>query len=184
MTDEFHIEEINPDEIPSGMGREYWDVSDFIENECYEEKYYNGAERLIPAEIRDEIKSIDFSKIRKDNRTNSNADIRSILLPKNWKKGQDVGEFKGSELDFFKNKVGMEVQFRQATNLIHDVLKLQKGYSKGKLVAGIIITFDEKVGIYNQAGQDSSFQNLDRWIREFRDVITFEIPLWSIGIKP
>ena len=45
------------------------------------------------------------------------------------------------------------------------------------------MTFDESVQICGENGQDSSFQSLDKWLAEFNKVISFTIPIWSIGLK-
>ena len=95
-----------------------------------------------------------------------------------------VGNLKDIRLDFVKGNVGLEVQFRQDTNLLYNLLSLQVAYQRKRIGIGVIITYDARtVSIVGHSSMGACFQELDRTIAEFESAIIFTVPLWSVGIK-
>ena len=155
-----------------------------ITKKGYVQSFYNDAEVVIPTRVRKEIDQICSSGIRVDNRTNSNSDLSALFKRYKWRSevehARDLGH-----MDFKKDNIGVEVQLRQGTNLLYDVLKFELDYQDKLLTGGVIITYDQKVSIVGKSGQDASIQKLSDFVTVFVDsaVINFRVPLWVIGLK-
>lgn len=164
-----------------------WDVKDIREHDHYVEKFYNGAVTKCEA-ARKDICSIDFAGVRCDNNGNTNEDLERKLKKLRWTTNFSVGKVKHFKIDFYRDGVGLEVQLRQDTDLLKDLLKLELGYHlKNGLSCGVIITYDKSVidkRGKKKSGMYASIQELDKLMYEFKDVISVTVPLWAIGIKP
>jgi hypothetical protein len=104
----------------------------------------------------------------------------------NWR-GQATHARNQGRLDFTRDKIGVEVQLRQGTNLLYDLLKFELDYRDKLLVAWVIVTYDwRRVPIVGSDGQDASIQKLDDFVETFvaSAIISLTIPLWVIGLRP
>jgi len=159
-----------------------WKVK--AETARYVSKLYNGREHPLPSNIVKDIDSLDYEKLTASSRTEDNKILSSQLTSLGWKKGFRVGTWKDIRVDFVKGKVGLEVQFRQDTNLLYNLLSLQVAYQRKRIGYGVIVTYDARtVSIVGENSMNASFQELDRTISEFEGAINFTIPLWSVGIR-
>ncbi len=146
--------------------------------------FYNDARTLIPLNLRNEIVQVCSSGIRVDNRSNTNADLSTKLKLLGWR-GETRHAHAIGRLDFIKDSIGIEVQLRQGTNLIYDLLKLELDYRDRILLAGVIITYDQSVPAVGKHGQDASVQKLDNIWVDFVDsgVMNLKVPIWGLGLR-
>jgi len=160
----------------------YREIKDLRETEFFSEKFYNFAESKIPKNIKDDILNIKFNELDTSNNKSLNSTLRNELRNRGWKKGENIGDFKNYLPDFMKEHIALEAQFRQDTNILYNILGLQHAFDNGKIIAGIIITYDaiEHIAIH---GMNASIQILDIFLKEFEKQINFTIPLWAIGVK-
>ncbi len=161
-----------------------WTVKGEKETTAYVSKLYNGREHPLPGAITKDIGSLDFEKLTVASRKEDNKVLSDHLVSLGWKKEFRVGNWKDIRLDFVKGDVGLEVQFRQDTNLLYNLLSLQVAFQRKRIGFGVIITYDARtVSIVGQSSMGASFQELDRTIAEFESAIIFTVPLLSVGIR-
>jgi hypothetical protein len=103
-----------------------------------------------------------------------------MLCARGWSRQTRVGRGRKFRIDFKKASTGIEVEFRQGTNLIHDLLKLAS--RAGSISSGIIITYDRSVAIVGQHSMGACLQDFDELMTEFHGIIAFQLPLWVIGL--
>jgi len=171
------------EDLPPSEPRRNQNISGSIRHQCYVEKFYNAAESLLPSEIAEEIRGIDFCTISVASREQTNSQIRAKLYALGW--STEGRRDDRSRADFRKNDTELEVQLRQKTNVLHDIIKFQKAFNNERLSYAIMILFDTSVPIWGENGQDASIQSLDGLISEFvPNEINLKIPLWAIGLLP
>src|SRR6266446_33073 len=94
----------------------------------YSEIFYNGGDICIRPAIRSEISDLIKSGISCDTRSNSNSDLKRKFRERGWQAEARIGH---GRIDFRKEDVGLEVELRQKTNLIYDLLKLELAARSG-----------------------------------------------------
>lgn len=148
----------------------------------YSEAFYNDAESILDSGIRAEIHTIMNGGISCLDRRITNSELKSKLNELGWRGEFPIGG--GKKIDFKKGEVGMEVEFRQDTNLLHDLLKLELASRRGLIKTGILVTYDRDVAIVGQHGMYASFQVFRQMMTEFEGIVVFRLPLWVIGLPP
>ena len=147
----------------------------------YIESLYNGAETTIPVAIRHDIGQICSAAIRVDNRKNTNADLSESFQRSGWQ-SQVTHAGNQGRMDFMRDRVGVEVQLRQGTNVLYNLLKFELDFRDKMLKAGVIITYDwRSVPIVGTDGQDASIQKLSDFMVAFVETAIVSIKASRCG---
>ena len=161
-----------------------WKVEGEVTHPAYVSKVYNGLTSTFPADTLKDIDSVINDKLTVADRREDNNILSSQLTALDWKREFRKGTHKDIRLDFVKNRIGMEVQFRQDTNLLYNLLSLELAYQHDIINRGIMVTYNARTAeIVGENAMNASFQALDRIISEFKSVINFKIPLLSVEIR-
>lgn len=122
-----------------------------------------------------------------------NKTLDSFFISKGWESQPLVFNEPGdptAKMDFFKERVGVEVQFGHSSFLGIDLLKFQVCSYSGldKIDVGVYImtthNFQKTMKqIYNQNWEGSlSFEKVKRYLPNFKSAI--QLPIYVIGIEP
>jgi hypothetical protein len=141
-------------------------------------------------EIEQVIESIDVSS-NKLSRPNVNKIFREKFLQFGWKQQPKVAEEEDIEakLDFFKERVGVEVAFSHSSFLGIDLLKFQTmSYSNlDKIDVGVYIAVTNEflkklIKEYKQKWEGSlTFEKIVKYLPHFKSAI--QVPIFVIGLE-
>ena len=138
-------------------------IDGLVIHDNYIEKFYKFDERdktteelkekFVPSDIKKDIESLPFPKLfdelLKKGKTSSDNILAHYLKSENgWEHNNNstlVARYTNWQIDFRKRNVGLEIETRQDTNVFHDLLKLELGYSghrrENVIGCGIIICY-------------------------------------------
>jgi len=132
-------------------------------------KVFNDIQALIQKADIDSKSGKDFSKYFRDN-----------LEERGWEFNKKVVPGLGIRYGFRKEGIQIETQFGNMARFYSDIFKLQLGFNKGDIDAGVLIVLTKRHA--HQIGSNiAHYERAKRELMESRPL--YSAPIWLVGIK-